>query len=78
MNDDLMEQPRMRSTQLLTAAQRTRITATLEAYLLEAVGCGQQARPPVLQATTEIVSALSTGLAGKWLRRYLKVWTRRC
>ena len=62
----------MRSTQLLTAEQRTRITAKLEAYLLEAVGCGQQARPPVLQATTEIVSAMSASLAGKWLRRYLK------
>ena len=67
-----MEQPRVGPTQLPTTEQRARITGELETYLLEAVGCGQQSRPPILQATTEVVSATSVGLAGKWLRRYLK------
>ena len=44
----------------------------LEAYLLVAVGCGQQVRPLILQVTAEIVLVLAAGQAGKWLRRYLK------
>ena len=67
-----MEQPRMEPTQLLTTEQRARITGKMEAYLLKAVGCGQQSRPPILRAATDVVSAMSVGLAGKWLRRYLK------
>ena len=67
-----MEQPRMEPTQLLTTEQRARITGKMEVHLLKAVGCGQQSRPPILQATTDVVSAMSVGLAGKWLRRYLK------
>ena len=67
-----MGQTRMEATQLLTLRQKTYIAAKLENYLLGVVGCGQQVRPLILQATTEIVSTLAAGPAGKWLRRYLK------